>query len=103
MTVTVENLREGELLALRLNSLPAAPSDYMLYDQDGAGALRKVTGSWTLCAEGSGALDQAQTLNETQLREIRLSISDGCELDQSEEEYQGIFNLVLLQKLSAEG
>ena len=48
MTATVENLREGELLALRLNSLPAAPSDYMLYDQDGAGALRKVTGSWTL-------------------------------------------------------
>lgn len=98
MTVTVENLREPQNLALRVNGLNGKPSDYELFYQDGAGELERMTADWSLCAQGGASLDADETLEEAQIYEIRFSISDGSPLDWSDQENLGSFAVVLAQK-----
>ncbi len=98
MTITVDNLREAETLALRLNGLSAAPREYAVFYQDQAGQLRELTAPWSLCGQDGQPLEEDEALNEAQLYELRFSISDGGELDCSELAYQGSFRVVLAQK-----
>lgn len=95
LSVTLSNLREEQTLALRLNGLSAAPEDYALFYRDASGELRELTAPWSLCAAGGGALDGGEALDEAQIYELRLAVSDGCELDCSETEYEGAFHVAL--------
>lgn len=98
MTVTVDNLREEDTLALRLNGLTAAPQDYVLLYEDQKGDLWEVPVSWSLCAAGGGELKADQTLSEDTLYEVRLSIADGSQMDLSGQDYQGVFSVMLAVK-----
>ena len=98
MTVTVDNLREEDTLALRLNGLSASPQDYVLLYEDPNGDLREVPVSWSLCAAGGGEQKTDQTLSEDTLYEVRVSIADGSPLDLSSQEYQGVFSVMLAVK-----
>ena len=98
MTVTVDNLREEDTLALRLNGLSASPQDYVLLYEDPNGDLREVPVSWSLCAAGGGDQKTDQTLSEDTLYEVRVSIADGSPLDLSSQEYQGVFSVMLAVK-----
>ena len=98
MSVTVNNLREEQTLALRINGLSARPDDYTLFYEGQDGTLLEMAGQWTLCDASGKPLDKARTLEETQIYEIRFSIADGSELDHSEQAYQGTFRVVLAGK-----
>lgn len=100
MTVTIENLREPDTLALRMHRLSQEPSDYTLFYQDQTGELKEMSETWALCAQGGEPLDENQIFEETQIYEIRFSIADGSTLDQSGQEYQGVYGVVLAQKQS---
>lgn len=98
MTVTVDNAREEDSLALRLNGLTASPQDYMLLYQDQNGALQEVPVSWSLCAAGGEEVAGDQVLSEDTLYEVRFSIDDGSQMDLSDQEYQGVFSVMLAKK-----
>lgn len=102
MTVAVDNLRQEETLALRLNGLTDAPSAYTLFYQDPEGDLREMSEGWTLCASGGGPLDGDRPLEAGEIYEIRLSISDGGPLDRSEETYHALLGVVLAQAAKEE-
>ena len=98
MTVRVNNLREEQTLALRLNGLTGALEDYALFYLDAEGKLQEMTGSWTLCRQGGESLEAGASLMQDQIYEIRFPISDGSGLDRSEEAYDGTFAVILVQK-----
>lgn len=98
MTVTVDNLREEDTLALRVNGLSLAPHDYVLLYQDKEGTLQELPGQWTLCGEGGEVLEESQKLSPETLYEVRFSIADGSQIDLSDAEYQGTFSVVLAAK-----
>lgn len=98
MTVTVDNVREEDTLALRLNGLTASPQDYVLLYQDQNGALQEVPVSWSLCAAGGEEVVGDQVLSEDTLYEVRFSIDDGSQMDLSDQEYQGVFSVMLAKK-----
>ena len=100
MSVTVNNLREEQTLALRINGLSARSDDYTLFYEGQDGTLLEMAAQWTLCDAGGQPLDNTRTLEETQIYEIRFSIADGSELDRSEQAYQGAFRVVLAGKQS---
>lgn len=95
MTATVDNLREEDTLALRVNGLSLSPADYVLLYRDNDGTLKELPGQWTLCAEGGEALEETQTLSPQTMYEVRFSIADGSQIDLSDVEYQGTFSVML--------
>ncbi|WP_297210068.1 hypothetical protein [uncultured Flavonifractor sp.] len=102
-SVTVENLRETQTLALRVNGLEGSPARYTLFFQDAAGALREMSEPWSLCADGGQVLEAGARLAPEQIYEIRFSISDGSQADQQEAKYEGRFAVVLARQAAEAG
>lgn len=97
MSATINNLRENQTLALRLNGLDAKPDDYTLFYQDQAGLLHEMDASWTLCDSNGQELDE-KSLDKASVYELRFNVSDGDALDCSEREHQGTYRVILAQK-----
>lgn len=95
-TITVDNLRGQTTLAVRVNGLDGAAEDYALFYRTSEGDLRAFTGAWTLCADGGGAVKDAQTLDPAQIYEVRFAVEDAGEMDISPQEYQVRVSVALL-------
>lgn len=95
--VSIPNLRQQAVLAVRLNGLEAAPQDYTLMYQDAQGQFHPYEGEWTLCADGGEPLDAARPLEPQALYEVRFAVEDGGALDIDEVQYQVKVAVVLTQ------
>lgn len=94
-TVTVQNLRAAQTLAVRVNGLSQDADSYRLFYQDASGNYVEMTEGWALTTEDGEAA--SGTLAEEQIYEIRFEISDGMAADLSDTENEVCTSVILAE------